>query len=95
MLTPKSKKQRVLDAFLSGEKHTRFSAEKKLHDHCLPSTVSSIQRDYEISVSRKLINVPSYQGKNTQCCLYWMEQDEITRFMEIKQIQLNSKLLES
>jgi hypothetical protein len=94
MFKPKSKKQRVLEAFLSGEKHTRFSAEKALHDHCLPTTVSEIQRDYEISVSRKLINVPGYQGKNTQCCLYWVEQDEISRFIEVHQLQLSSKILE-
>lgn len=79
----KTKKARVFEAFMKGEKHTRFSAEKRLHDHCLNSTVSELQRDYGVFISRKTITVPGYLGKPTQCCLYWLEQEEIEKFFGI------------
>ncbi|TLS78023.1 hypothetical protein FE236_02090 [Mariprofundus erugo] len=54
----------------------RFEAERLLHDHCLPSTVSEIQHDYGITVARKLETVPGYQGASTRVCRYWLEPSE-------------------
>lgn len=78
----KTKKLRVFEAFLRGEKHTRFSAARELHDTCLHSTVSTIQRDYGVRISRALITVPGYMGSPTQCCLYWLENEEIDKFSD-------------
>lgn len=77
-----TKKQRVLKAFLAGEKHTRFSAEKYLHDHCLHSTVSHLQKDLGINISREFIIVPGFEGQPTRCCLYWMSKESIDRYYD-------------
>lgn len=79
-----SKRQRVFEAFVRGEKHTRFSAERDLHDHCLPSTVSDLQRLEGVVISRKLISVPGYRGSPTICCLYWIEPDEVAKYISRK-----------
>lgn len=79
----KTKKVRVFEALMRGERHTRFTAEKRLHDHCLNSTVSDLQRDYGLYISRKTITVPGYMGSPTQCCLYWLEQDEIDKYSNL------------
>lgn len=75
-----NKISRVLAAFMRGEQHTRFSAERELHDHCLNSTVSDIQKRYGIRLRRRRITVPGYKGSPTNCCQYWLEQDEIVSY---------------
>lgn len=84
MLNTQTKVLRVLSAFMSGEKHTRFTAERELHDHCLNSTVSELQRDYGVKISRKFITVPGYMSSSTRCCLYWMDSEEIMKHISIK-----------
>lgn len=78
----KTKKARVFEAFLRGEKHTRFTAARELHDTCLHSTVSTLQHDYGIQIARTLVTVPGYMGSPTQCCLYWLEQEEIDKYSD-------------
>ena len=77
-----TKHSRVLNAFLSGQCHTRFTAEKDLHDHCLHSTVSRLQRLHGIVISRELITIPGFQGRPTRCCRYWIEPNEIDRYLK-------------
>lgn len=79
-----TKRQKVLEAFLRGEKHTRFSAERKLNDHCLPSTVSDLQRLLGVVISRKFITIRGYRGSPTICCLYWIEPDEVAKYISRK-----------
>lgn len=75
-----TKKSRVLAAFMRGEKHTRFSAARVLHDHCLPSTVSELQSSYGIVISRQKITIPGFGGAPTNCCEYWIDVEEQRRF---------------
>lgn len=76
-----TKISRVFSALMSGRKFTRFDAERQLSDHCLPSTISIIQKRYGAEVSRKRIMVPGYQGKPTQCCEYWIGLSERQRLL--------------
>lgn len=84
MVKVETKRARVLAALLNGEKHTRFTAERELHDHCLHSTVAELQRSYGIRISRKFITISGYMGSPTRCCLYWIDPDEIARYMARK-----------
>lgn len=81
--TNKSPKKiiRILAA-LTRRSLNRFEAEK-LADHCLHSTVSAIQRDYDITVSRTFETVPGYMGLPTRCCRYWLEDTQKTKAMMV------------
>ena len=72
----------VLEALLKGNSFNRFEAEIELHDHCLPSTISSIQTKYKITVNRVFETVTNYQGDEVSCCRYWMEVDQIQKYKE-------------
>lgn len=78
--TPQTKTDRVLTAFLSGRSFNRFQAEQQLHDHCLPSTVSTLERKFGITISRKYEVVSGYQGRSTRVCRYWITPLERIRF---------------
>lgn len=66
----------VMRAFASGNSYNRFQAAQELHDHCLHSTVSTIQ-DLGIQVSRRRETVPCVRGTRTASVnRYWLETDE-------------------
>lgn len=67
--------QRVLSAFLDERTFNRFEAEHQLNDHCLHSTVSTLQ-DMGVTILREFETVPGYQGIPTRVCRYWLEQSE-------------------
>lgn len=75
-----TKKSRVFKALLAGLSFNRFEAEYALHDHCLHSTVSEIERCYRITISRKSEQVKGYQGSPTRLTRYWIDPDEIARY---------------
>lgn len=61
----------ILSLFLRGQKLNRFEAERH-HDHCLHSTVSSIQ-DWGLIVDREWERVPCLGGRSTvRCKRYWL-----------------------
>lgn len=72
--------QRVLRAFASGKSFNRFDAERHLNDHCLHTTVSTLQR-MGIAVAREFETVPGYMGIPTRVCRYWLDRssDNISR----------------
>lgn len=74
--------ERVFKMLLDGWKGTKFQAETQLHDHCLNTSVSIIQRRYNIKVSRKWITIPGYQGLSTHCKLYWIEPSDAVRYKQ-------------
>ena len=49
----------------------RFDAER-WHDHCLHTTVSTLQNGYGIPIDRKLIKVKDFTGGFTEVMLYWV-----------------------
>jgi len=77
---PKTKIDRVLAAFMSGSNYNRFEAGRQLHDHCLHSTVSTLQKKYGLTISREFETVPGYQGHPTPVCRYWIALEERKRF---------------
>lgn len=70
-----TKWQRVLNAFVSGEDFNRFEAERKLNDHCLHTTVSTLQA-YGVTIFRKMETVKGWQGIPTRVCRYWLDRSE-------------------
>lgn len=71
-----TKKKRVLIA-LTERSYNRFEAEQLLSDHCLHSTVSTIQNQHGIEILRKFETVPGYQGIETRVCRYWIAPDQV------------------
>jgi len=65
-----TKHGRILQALIEGRKLTRFDAER-LRDHCLPSTVSALQR-MGVVIQRKWIAVNGACGP-FRCCEYWLD----------------------
>ena len=84
MAKPKtpSKKKRVLLA-LCERSFNRFEAERQLHDHCLHTTVSTLQNNHDIEVSRKFETVPGYMGIKTKVCRYWIAPDQSDKAMKL------------
>lgn len=72
---PPQKWKRVLAAMAEGRSYNRFEAERVLSDHCLHSTVSTIQGK-GIRVERRDEVVPGYQGIPTHVCRYWLGPSE-------------------
>jgi len=79
---PAHKIIRVLSA-LTRRSWNRFEAELYLHDHCLHSTVSSIQQKYGIIIARKFERVPGYMGLPTRVCRYWFTPDQRVKALKI------------
>lgn len=67
--------QRVLTAFVEGKSFNRFESERQLNDHCLHTTVSTLERK-GVTVFRETESVPGYQGIPTRVCRYWLDRSE-------------------
>ena len=74
--------KRVLRAFYEGDTLNRFEAERTLHDHCLHSTVSTIQTK-GVAILRRLERVPGFMGIPTECCRYWIAPEARQRAAEL------------
>jgi hypothetical protein len=68
----------MLYRFAEGKKYHRFSAEV-VGDHCLPTTVSDLQKKHSIYFERKFIKVPNRFGTKTSVMLYWLQDDSLTK----------------
>ena len=79
-----TKADRVLKALMSGLSFNRFEAEILLHDHCLHSTISSLERRHNITISRHFETVEGYQGNSTRVCRYCVMPEEQLRFAHKK-----------
>lgn len=76
------KQDSMLLRFAKGKKYHRFSAEI-VGDHCLPSTISDLQKKHGIYFSRKTVRVPNRFGSETAVSLYWLEGDSLQRARRI------------
>ncbi len=74
---PPCKIHRILAAFARGEKLNLFEAQRLYSDRSLHSTVSEIQSDYGLEVSRDWETVPGFQGLPTRCRRYWLEESQL------------------
>ena len=68
--------QRVLSALLTGRSFNRFEAERELADHCLHSTVSTLESK-GVRISRKTESVPGFQGIPTEVTRYWLDLSDV------------------
>lgn len=66
--------ERVLAAFYRGRNYNRFEAERQLNDHCLHTTVSSLQ-DMGLVIQRQFETVPGYRNIPTRVCRYWLDPE--------------------
>ena len=76
-----TKTERVYMALMKGKSFNRFEAERILHDHCLHSTVSTLQQKHCIDISRRHEIVSGYQGNPTSVCRYWIDIKERERII--------------
>jgi hypothetical protein len=81
--TPRPLKwKRVLDGFVSGRSYNRFQAERELNDHCLHSTVSTLQ-GMGISIQRRMETVPGFKGCPTEVKRYWLAPESRQKALEL------------
>jgi hypothetical protein len=66
----------MLLRFAKGQKLNRFDAER-IGDHCLPSTISDLQKRNALTFCRKLVKVPNRFGSVTSVMLYWLEGESL------------------
>ena len=63
----------MLALIVQGCNLNRFEAEDH-HDHCLHSTVSTLQNGYGIKIGRVSETVPCLRGRSTVSCKrYWLD----------------------
>lgn len=77
-----TKWRRVLKALLDGRSFNRFEAERELHDHCLHSTIATIQGK-GVPIDRRDEVVPGYQGILTHVCRYWLAAEHAPKALEL------------
>jgi hypothetical protein len=80
--TEPGKEESMLIHFAQGKRLHRFSAER-LADHCLPSTVSSLQRKHSIEFSREWVEVPNRFRKQTRVKLYYLQGEHLFKAQAI------------
>lgn len=78
-----TKLTRVLEALARGESFNRFEAERQLHDHTLPSTVTAIQKRHGLAVARQRETVSGWEGCPTVVSRYWLEPGEREKAREL------------
>lgn len=72
------KEHSMLIHFAKGTRLHRFTAEK-LADHCLPTTISGLQKKHAIKFSREWVEVPNRFKQTTRVRLYFLEGDNLTK----------------
>ena len=80
-----TKKKRVLIA-LTERSFNRFEAEQLLSDHCLHSTVSTLQNRHGIEIQRKFETVPGFRAIPTRVCRYWVTPENIEKALKIAKL---------
>ena len=81
----RTKLETILLRFVMGRSMNRFEAEDH-HDHCLHSTVSTLQNVYGIKIARQSETVPCLRGRSSvRCMRYWLDtsHDNITAAREL------------
>lgn len=64
-----------------------FEAANSHHDYVLRTTVSDLQRDYDLEFTRKYEQVPNAFGTMTDCVRYWLDDVNKTKALEILGIE--------
>lgn len=72
----------MLLRFANGNSYHRFSAEG-VGDHCLPTTISDLQKRHDIYFERKRVKVKNRFGTFTPVCLYWLSGKSLLKAQQI------------
>lgn len=72
----------MLFRFAQGKSYHRFSAEL-VGDHCLPTTISDLQKRHDIYFERKRVKVKNRFGTFTPVCLYWLSGKSLLKAQQI------------
>lgn len=81
-VTELGKEESMLIHFAQGKRLHRFSAER-LADHCLPTTISDLQRKHSISFSREWVEVQNRFNRPTRVKLYYLQGENLRKALEI------------
>lgn len=84
---PPCKWKRVLAGLILGNSYNRFEAEKALNDHCLHSTISTLQ-DKGLTILREYENVPGFKGIPTQVRRYWIAPESLSDALKLLGVHL-------
>jgi hypothetical protein len=76
-----SKKKRVL-LTLCERSLNRFEAERVVKEHCLNSSVSTLQNKHNIAINRKWETVPGFQQIPTGVCRYWVAPENVEQALK-------------
>lgn len=68
----------MLRHFAEGKRLQRFQAEQ-FGDHCLHTTVSSLQMKYQIRFEREWVRVPNRFNGETRVKHYWLAGDDLQK----------------
>lgn len=79
---PPGKLDSMFARFATGDRLHRFQAEK-IGDHCLHTTVSSLQAKYSLKFSRQWVKVSNRFGSDTRVMMYWLEGDNLLRAQKV------------
>ena len=70
---PRTKLATILREFVKGRNMNRFEAEAH-NDHCLHSTVSTLQNNYGVQIGREFESIPCLRGRSrVRCKRYWLD----------------------
>ncbi|NVK54954.1 MAG: hypothetical protein HWE26_05020 [Alteromonadaceae bacterium] len=72
----------MLLRFAQGKRYHRFSAES-VGDHCLPTTISDLQKRHGIYFDRCRVKVKNRFGTFTPVCLYWLSGKSLLKAQHI------------
>ena len=81
-LTELGKEESMLTHFAEGKRLHRFSAEL-LADHCLPTTISDLQRKHAISFTREWVEVQNRFNRPTRVKLYYLQGENLAKAQDI------------
>ena len=82
MKKAKGKLRSMLEYFAQGQRLHRFQAER-LGDHCLPTTISDLQKRHGIYFDRETVSVPNRFGSETSVSQYWLAGQNLEKVREI------------
>ena len=82
MKCKKGKLFAMLEHFADGRRIHRFDAER-LGDHCLPTTISDLQKKHGIYFDRQTVTVPNRFGSETAVSQYWLAGVNMDKAQEI------------
>jgi hypothetical protein len=75
--------QRVVLRMLEGPLH-RMEAEKApVFDHCLPSTISELKKNFGLVIHARMVRLPGYAGLGAHVAEYRLDEQSFERARDL------------